>query len=144
MQTSVKPIIAVVGLSMKPHRASYQVAQYMQRHGYTIVPVNPKHVGDIVLGERCYSDLQDAATALARHGKRIAIVNCFRNPADIPPIADDAIAIQANCLWMQLGIVQEAAAEKARAAGLGVVMDRCIKIDHANGALDRRLESARE
>lgn len=122
--------IAVVGLSAKPHRASHEVAHYMQQHGYQIIPVNPMYAGTHILGELCYSTLVDAASALNKVSKKIDIANCFRQPNAIPPIADEAIAIGARCLWLQLGIINEAAAAKASAAGLEVVMDRCIKIEH--------------
>lgn len=123
-------IIAVVGLSNKPERASHTVAQYLQSQGYRIVPVNPTCAGQQILGETVHARLQDAADALAPSGQGIDIVNCFRNPEDIPPLARDAIAIRAGCLWMQLGIENQQAADLARAAGLDVVMDRCLKIEH--------------
>ena len=116
--------IAVVGLSPKPHRDSFRVSQYMQAQGYQIVPVNP--MANEVLGERCYPTLTEAA---AHH--RIDMVNCFRNAEDIPPIAEEAIAIGAHALWLQLGIVHDAACERARAAGLWVVQDRCLMVEHA-------------
>ena len=115
--------IAVVGLSPKPHRASFDVARYLQASGYRIIPVNPNATE--VLGEKAYASLLEAA----RHEK-IELVNCFRNSTDIPPIVDEAIAIGATAVWMQLGISHSAAAAKAEAAGLLVVQDRCIKIDH--------------
>ena len=115
--------IAVVGLSPKPHRASFDVARYMQASGYRIIPVNP-NVSE-VLGEKAYASLREAA----QH-ERIDLVNCFRNSEDIPPIVDDAIAIGAKAVWMQLGITHAAAAAKAEAAGLLVVQDHCLKIDH--------------
>ena len=115
--------IAVVGLSPKPHRASFDVARYLQASGYRIVPVNPNATE--VLGEKAYATLLEAA----RH-ESIDLVNCFRNSEDIPPLVDEAIAIGAKAVWMQLGIVNSAAAVKAEAAGLLVVQDRCIKIDH--------------
>jgi uncharacterized protein len=115
--------IAVVGLSPKPHRASFEVASYMQGHGYRIIPVNPNEVE--VLGEKAYATL----SAAAAHEK-IDLVNCFRNSEDIPPIVDEAIAIGASAVWMQLGISNAAAAAKAEAAGMLVVQDRCIKVDH--------------
>lgn len=118
--------VAVVGLSPKPHRDSYMVARYMQAHGWRIVPVNPVAGGEI-LGEKVYPSLTEAA----RH-ERIELVNCFRNSADIPPIADEAIAIGAQALWLQLGVEHTEAAARARAAGLRVVQNRCLKIDHAN------------
>ena len=119
--------IAVVGLSPHPHRASFDVARYMQAAGYRIIPVNPNVAADggEVLGEKAYASLLDAA----RHEK-IDLVNCFRNSADIAPVVDEAIAIGAKAVWMQLGISNAAAAAKAEANGLLVVQDQCIKIDH--------------
>jgi len=131
--TISKPIIAVVGLSNRPDRPSHDVSAYMQHQGYRIVAVNPMYAGTQILGEYCHANLPEAAQALAGAGLKIDIVDCFRKSADIPPIVDEAIAIGAGCVWMQQGIVNEAAAAKARAAGLVVVMDRCIKIDHAMG-----------
>ena len=122
--------IAVVGLSNKPERASFGVAEYLQQQGYRIVPVNPAYEGQDILGERVYADLQAAADALAPSGTRIDIVDCFRKSEDIPPLARDAIAIRAGCLWMQLDIENQAAADLARAAGLDVVMNHCLKIEH--------------
>lgn len=116
--------IAVVGLSPQWHRPSFFAAKYMQAHGYRIVPVNP--MASEILGERSYPSLTAAA---ADH--RIDMVDCFRKSEDIPPLAEEAIAIGAQCLWLQLGVVNEDAAERARAAGLAVVMDRCVKIEHA-------------
>ncbi|WP_332814198.1 CoA-binding protein [Ramlibacter sp.] len=121
--------LAVVGLSPQWHRPSFFAAKYMQAHGYRIVPVNPK--ADEILGERSYPSVSAAAQALAAQGGKIDMVDCFRRSEDIAPIADEAIAIGARCLWMQLGVVNEAAAARARAAGLDVVMDRCVKIEHA-------------
>ena len=115
--------IAVVGLSPKPHRASFDVARYMQAAGYRVIPVNPNV--DEVLGEKAYPSLTEAA----KH-ERIELVNCFRNSEDIPPIVDEAIAIGAKAVWMQLGISHARAAAKAEAAGLLVVQDHCFKIDH--------------
>jgi predicted CoA-binding protein len=116
--------VAVVGLSPKPHRDSFRVAQYMQAQGWRIVPINPNAAE--ILGEKAYPSLTEAA----RH-ERIELVDCFRNSADIPPVVDEAIAIGAKAVWMQLGIEHAAAADKARAAGLLVVQNRCLKIDHA-------------
>jgi predicted CoA-binding protein len=101
----------------------------MQAHGWRIVPVNPQ--ASEILGEPSYPTLTAAAQALAARGERIDMVDCFRKTEDIGPIADEAIAIGANCLWQQIGVVNEAAADKARAAGLETVMDRCVKIEHA-------------
>ncbi|MFN3791310.1 CoA-binding protein [Massilia sp.] len=122
--------IAIVGLSNKPDRASHEVAAYLQEHGYRIVPVNPSYAGETILGEQVHATLQDAADALAGSGQRIDIVDCFRKSEDIPPIARDAVAVRAGCLWMQLDIENQAAADLARAAGLDVVMNHCIKIEH--------------
>lgn len=122
-------VIAVVGLSAQWHRPSYFAARYMQQHGYRIVPVNPAY--QEVLGERCYPSVTEAAKALAAEGVKIDMVDCFRKTEDIPPIADEAIAIGARCLWMQLGIENAEAARKAEAAGLDVVANRCVKIEHA-------------
>jgi predicted CoA-binding protein len=122
--------IAVVGLSPKPGRASLMVAEYMQRAGYRIVPVNPQYAGAEILGEPCYGTLQEAAAALP-DGVKIDMVDVFRKSADVPPVAQDAIAIGAPVLWMQAGIVNEESAQQARAAGMQVVMDRCLKVDHA-------------
>jgi predicted CoA-binding protein len=117
--------IAVVGLSPKPHRASFDVARYMQAHGYRIIPVNPNAGVTHILGETVYATLLDASKF-----EKIDLVNCFRNSDDIPPLVDEAIAIGAKAVWMQLGIVHDAAAARAQAAGLRVVQDRCLKIDH--------------
>ena len=121
--------IAVVGLSPQWHRPSFFAAKYMQGHGYRIVPVNPT-AGEI-LGERCHSSLTAAAQAVAATGGQIDLVDCFRKSEDIPSVADEAIAIGARCLWMQLGVINQKAGAKARAAGLDVVMNRCVKIEHA-------------
>jgi hypothetical protein len=121
--------IAVVGLSPQWHRPSFFAAKYMQSHGYRIVPVNP--VAAEILGEHSYPSVTAAAKALAEQGHKIDMVDCFRKSEDIPPIADEAVAIGAHCLWMQIGVVNEAAAAKGVAAGLDVVMNRCVKIEHA-------------
>ena len=115
--------IAVVGLSPKPHRDSFRVAKYMQDHGFRIVPINPN--APEVLGERAYASLSEAAEHV-----QIDMVNCFRNAEDIPPIAAEAIAIGAKSLWLQLGVVNDAAAAKATAAGLHVVQNRCLMVEH--------------
>ena len=117
--------IAVVGVSADWNRPSHFVAKYLIEHGYEMIPVNPKYAQ--VLERTCYPTL---AAARAGAGP-IDLVDCFRRASDIGPIADDAIAIGARYLWMQLGVVNETAAAKARAAGLTVVMDRCVKIEHA-------------
>jgi uncharacterized protein len=114
--------IAVVGLSANWWRPSYFAAKYMQEHGYRVVPVNPAY--QEVLGEKCYASLKDIPF-------KVDMVDCFRKSEEIGPLAEEAIAIGARTLWMQLGVINEAAAERALAAGLDVVMDRCVKIEHA-------------
>ena len=114
-------VIAVVGLSADWYRPSYFAAKYMQEHGYRVIPVNPKYPE--ILGEKCYRSLLELP-------ERVDIVDVFRKTADVMPIAEDAIAIGAKVLWQQLGVRNEAAAAKARAAGLETVMDRCVKIEH--------------
>ena len=115
--------IAIVGISAEWHRPSFFVGKYLLEHGYVMIPVNPKY--QEVLGQACYPDL-----AAARAAGAIDMVDCFRKAEDIGPLADQAIAIGAKTLWMQLGVVNQAAAAKASAAGLDVVMDRCVKIEH--------------
>ena len=119
--------IAVVGLSANPARPSFGVAQYIQAQGYRIIPINPNE--SFILGEKCYPSLSVAA----QHEK-FDVVNCFRNSADIPPIVDEAITLIAaagvQAIWMQQGISHAQAAATAEAAGLAVVQDRCLKIEH--------------
>ncbi|WP_449192199.1 CoA-binding protein [Thauera sp.] len=114
--------IAVVGLSADWFRPSYFAAKYMQEHGYRIIPVNPKYAE--ILGEKCYPDL-------ASIPEPIDMVDVFRKSADALPIAEQAIAIGAKSLWLQIGVINEEAKQKAEAAGLTVVMDRCVKIEYA-------------
>jgi uncharacterized protein len=114
-------VIAVVGLSADWFRPSYFAAKYLKEHGYRIIPVNPKY--ESILGEKCYKTLRDIPAP-------VDMVDVFRKTQDVPPIADDAIAIGAKVLWQQLGVKNLAATEKARAAGLEAVMDRCVKIEH--------------
>jgi predicted CoA-binding protein len=122
--------VAVVGLSNKPERASLEVATYLQQQGYRIIPVNPAYAGQQILGETVYATLQEAADALASSGTRIDVVDCFRKAEEMQPIAKDAIDVRAGCLWMQLGIENQVAADLARAAGLDVVMNHCMLIEH--------------
>ena len=107
--------IAVVGLSPQWHRPSFFAAKYMQSHGYRVVPVNPLVAaeGGRILGERCFASITEAVQAVAAQGGRIDMVDCFRKSADIPPLAEEAIAGGARCLWLQLGVENEAAAERA-------------------------------
>ncbi len=114
--------VAVVGISEKENRDSHRVAKYLKDHGYKIIPVNPKL--QEVLGEPCYPDLK----AVPDH---IDVVDIFRSTDAIPGIVDEAIAVGAGSVWMQLGLAHDEAAAKARKAGLAVVMNRCMKIEHA-------------
>jgi predicted CoA-binding protein len=113
--------IAVVGLSANPMRASYGVSEYMQKAGYRIIPVNPTETE--VLGEKCYARLEDVP-------QKIDVVDIFRKAEDVPPVVESAIAIGAQVVWMQLGIENEVAAERARSAGLIVVENACILVEH--------------
>ena len=115
--------IAVVGLSANWYRPSYFAAKYMQEHGYKIIPVNPAYVGQEVLGERCYSSLEDIPES-------VDMVDCFRKSEDIEPIASQAVTIGARIIWLQLGVKNESASEIASAAGLTYVENRCVKIEH--------------
>jgi len=116
-------VVAVVGLSADWFRPSNFAAKYLQSHGYRIIPVNPRYAGQAILGEPCYASVRDIP-------ETVHVVDVFRKTGDVPPIADDAIAIGAKVLWQQIGVRNEAAAAKARAAGLETVMDRCMKIEH--------------
>ena len=117
-------VIAVVGLSADWYRPSYFAAKYMQEHGYRVIPVNPRYAGQTLLGETCYASLKDIPD-------KVDLVDVFRRSEDVMPIAEDTIAIGARALWQQIGVKNEAAAAKARAAGLDAVMDHCVKIEHA-------------
>lgn len=114
--------IAIVGLSAEWHRPSYFVAKYLQDHGYRIVPVNPKYPE--ILGQTSYARLEDIPFP-------VDMVDVFRKPADVLPVAVSAVAIGAKCLWQQLGVANDEADTLARAAGLDSVMNRCTKIEHA-------------
>jgi len=118
--------IAVVGLSNKPDRTSYMVAAAMQNAGYTIIPVNPIIAGETVLGEKVLATLAEIDTP-------VDIVNVFRRSEDIPPVAEDTLAMKQKpkVFWMQQGISNDEAAKKVREAGIEVVSDLCIKVDHA-------------
>ena len=124
---STAKTIAIIGMSNKPERDSFKVAQYLQAQGYRILAVNPMLAGTEIAGEYCYASLQAAQQAT---GLSIDIVDCFRKAEDIPVIVEEAIAVQAKALWMQLDIINQAAADSASKAGLEVVMDRCTKIEH--------------
>ncbi len=115
-------VIAVVGLSPNWNRPSYFAAKYMLEHGYTVIPVNPG--ASEILGQKCYPDL-------AAIPEQVDMVDVFRKPEDVMPIAEEAIRIGAKCLWLQLGVIHREAAAMAAAAGLDVVMDRCVKIEYA-------------
>ncbi|MBV8845172.1 MAG: CoA-binding protein [Bryobacterales bacterium] len=113
--------IAVVGLSSNPMRASNGVAEYLKRAGYRIIPVNPNE--SRVLGEKCYARLEDIP-------EKIDMVDIFRRPEYVPDIVESAIRVGAKSVWMQEGVIHEQAAERAREAGLTVVMDRCTLKEH--------------
>lgn len=119
--------IAIVGVSADPYRPSHFVAIYLQAEGYNIIPINPRYAGKTLLGKRVYATLTEAKEA----GEQIEIVDVFRRAEDVPPVADEAIAVGAKILWLQLGIVNNAAVQKAGLAGLVAVQNRCIKIEHA-------------
>ena len=114
--------VAIVGLSADWSRPSNFAAKYLIDHGFEVIPVNPKY--DEILGQKCYADLEDIPTP-------VDIVDLFQRVDRIPPFVDQAIKIGAKVVWMQLGIIHEEAAQKARDAGLEVVMDRCMKIEYA-------------
>ena len=114
--------IGMVGLSSNPFRPSHFAAIYLISEGYDVVPVNPREKA--VLGKKSYASLTEIPGG-------VEVVDIFREPAAVPAIVDEAIAVGAKVIWMQLGVIHEAAAEKARKAGLEVVMDRCMKIEHA-------------
>lgn len=115
--------VAVVGLSPKPQRDSHKVAKYLKENSYMVVPVNPGQKE--ILGEKCYPNLKSIPFP-------IDLVDIFRKPEAIPPVVEDAIEIGAKVVWMQLGLAHNQAADKARKAGLQVVMNKCIKIEHIN------------
>ena len=114
--------VAMVGLSANWYRPSFFAAKYLQEHGFRVIPVTPRY--DEILGEKCYPRLSDIP-------EPVDVVDCFRRAPEIPAIAEDAIAIGANVLWMQLGIRNAEAAARAEAAGLEVVQDRCMKIEYS-------------
>ena len=114
--------IAVVGLSANQLRASYFVGYYLKRHGYQVIPVNPRETE--ILGEKCYPSLADVPV-------QVDVVNVFRAPDALPGIARDAVAIGADALWCQFGVINEEGAQIAEEGGLTVIMDRCIKVEHA-------------
>mgnify|MGYP001596851259 CR=1 FL=1 len=120
--------IAVVGLSSKPHRPSFGVAKYLQSAGYRIIPVNPRETR--VLGERAFARLEDVPES-------IDVVNVFRRSEYVPEIVESAIRVRAKAVWLQEGVVHEAEAERARQAGLWVVMDRCLAKEHARRTRDQ-------
>jgi predicted CoA-binding protein len=127
--------VAIVGLSDRADRPSHEVAEFLQQHGYRIVPVNPRHAGERILGEPCHDSLGAAAAAIREQGGRIDWVDIFRRAEDTPPVVAEAVGIGAHGVWLQLGIVNDDAVARALAAGLLAVQDRCSKIE-----LTRQLE----
>jgi predicted CoA-binding protein len=117
--------IAVVGLSSNELRASHFVGYYLKRHGYRVIPVNPREVE--ILGERSFKSLLDVPVP-------VDIVNVFRAPEALPAVAREAVAIHAGSIWCQFGVISEEAARIAETGGLSVIMDRCIKVEHARYA----------
>ncbi|MCX7893924.1 MAG: CoA-binding protein [Burkholderiales bacterium] len=117
-------VIAMVGLSADWFRPSYFAAKYMLEHGYRVIPVNPRYAGGEILGQRVHGSLREIPD-------RVDMVDVFRKTEDVPPVAEDAVAIGARVLWQQLGVRNLDAAAKAEAAGLEAVVDRCVKIEHA-------------
>ncbi len=115
--------IAVVGISDDPSRPSNYVAKFLEEHGYRVIPVNPNLTE--WNGKKCYPDLLSIP-------EKVDVVDIFRRPEAVPPIVDEAIAIKAKAVWMQLGIINEGAAAKAREAGIEVIMDRCMKIEYTS------------
>ncbi len=113
--------IASVGLSSNPDKESYRIASYLKAQGYRVIPVNP--TASEIMGETSYPNLQSVP-------EKIDVVQIFRKPEDVPPVVDDAIKAGAKVIWMQEGIVHEEAAEKARKAGMQVVMDTCMRVAH--------------
>jgi uncharacterized protein len=115
--------IAVIGASQKPERPSHWISAYLKEHGYKVIPVNPGHTE--ILGDKCYKTLSDIP-------EPVDIVDIFRDPKAVPGIVEEAIAKKAKVVWMQQGIVHNAAAEKAKAAGLAVIQNKCIYQEHSH------------
>jgi predicted CoA-binding protein len=115
--------VAMVGLSQDPLRPSYFVAVYLQAAGYRIFPVNPRYAGQTILGRPVHATLREI-------GEHIDIVDIFRRPSEVLPVVEEAVAVGADAVWMQLTVINVEAARRARAAGLTVVMDRCMKVEH--------------
>ncbi|KQP14073.1 CoA-binding protein [Pseudorhodoferax sp. Leaf267] len=116
--------VAIVGLSAEWHRPSFFVAKYLLQHGYQVFPVNPRYAGSEILGQPCVASLDDLR-------EPVDMVDVFRRTEDVLPIARQAVAIGARCLWQQIGVVNHEAAQLVEQAGLDSVMDRCVKIEHA-------------
>ncbi|HKJ00401.1 MAG TPA: CoA-binding protein [bacterium] len=116
--------IAIVGLSANPNRPSYFAATYLKDYHYEIFPVNPAYAGQEILGRKVYASLAEVPQPLE-------VVDIFRKPEDVPPVVDEAIRLGAKVIWMQLAVIHQEARQKALDAGLEVVMDRCMKIEHA-------------
>ncbi|OFW41752.1 MAG: CoA-binding protein [Acidobacteria bacterium RIFCSPLOWO2_12_FULL_60_22] len=122
-------VIAIVGLSSRGWRPSYQIAEYLQSAGYRIIPINPKETE--VLGAKAFASLEDVP-------EPIDVVNVFRRSVSVPPVVESAIRVGAKAVWMQEGVIHEEAARRARAAGLRVVMDRCILKEHSRWRAEQK------
>lgn len=116
--------VAIVGLSAEWHRPSFFVAKYLLQHGYQVFPVNPRYAGSAILGQPCVASLADLPVP-------VDMVDVFRRTEDVLPIAQQAVAMGARCLWQQIGVLNHEAEQLARQAGMDSVMDRCVKIEHA-------------
>jgi uncharacterized protein len=119
--------IAIVGMSAREQRPSYAIASYLQAHGYNIILINPRYAGQTLLGKHVYASLTEAKDA----GERIEIVDVFRKATETRPVAEEAIKIGAQAVWLQLGIRNDDAGKRVQEAGLGFVQDHCIKVEHA-------------
>lgn len=119
--------VAIVGVSADQYRPSHFVAIYLQAAGYTIIPINPRYAGQTILGRRVYASLREAQEA----GEQIEIVDVFRQPKDVPAIAEEAVKIGTSVLWVQLGITSDPAREIAHRANITYVENRCMKMEHA-------------
>lgn len=131
--------IAVLGLSAKPDRASYEVAAYMQQHGHVIVPVNPVYAGQTILGNHCFADLNQAAKVHS-----LDLINCFRRAEDLNDDLAQLLQVKPKMIWLQLGIINIELAEIMQNQGIAVVMDKCLKIEHRLAGVGLARQTSRE